>query len=161
MPIDSSSRASPVLVRNPSRSPLSRANVGRASSAGFFSGSTATVVARLASNVVIWSLYAGLLALPLVLVVRSRAAASGYRIAATSALLLALWIALIGRAMPILREGHARALALSDPLAIFLTAVGLGWSLDETGRHAEALDLAVATRARIAPFGSMRKIAAE
>jgi DNA-binding CsgD family transcriptional regulator/tetratricopeptide (TPR) repeat protein len=58
------------------------------------------------------------------------------------------------RAMPILREGHARALALSDPLAIFLTAVGLGWSLDETGRHAEALDLALATRARVARDGA-------
>ena len=58
------------------------------------------------------------------------------------------------RAMPILREGHARALALGDPLAIFLTAVGLGWSLDETARHAEALELALATRARVAHDGA-------
>jgi ATP/maltotriose-dependent transcriptional regulator MalT len=58
------------------------------------------------------------------------------------------------RAMPLLREGHARALALSDPLAIFLTAVGLGWALDETGRHAEALDLARTARARVARDGA-------
>jgi DNA-binding CsgD family transcriptional regulator len=58
------------------------------------------------------------------------------------------------RALPMLREGHARALALSDPVAIFLTAVGLGWTLDETGRHAEALDLAIAARARIARDGA-------
>ena len=58
------------------------------------------------------------------------------------------------RALPMLREGHARALALSDPIAIFLTAVGLGWTLDETGRHAEALDLAIAARARIARDGA-------
>ena len=53
-----------------------------------------------------------------------------------------------------LREGYARALALSDPLAIFLTAVGLGWTLDETGRHAEALELATETRARVARDGA-------
>ena len=58
------------------------------------------------------------------------------------------------RALPTLREGYARALALSDPLAIFLTAVGLGWTLDETARHAEALELAVDARARIAHDGA-------
>jgi DNA-binding CsgD family transcriptional regulator/tetratricopeptide (TPR) repeat protein len=58
------------------------------------------------------------------------------------------------RALPILRDGHARALALSDPIAIFLTAVGLGWTLDQTGRHTEALDLAIAARTRIAHDGA-------
>jgi DNA-binding CsgD family transcriptional regulator/tetratricopeptide (TPR) repeat protein len=58
------------------------------------------------------------------------------------------------RALPLLRDGHARALAVSDPIAIFLTAVGLGWALDETGRHAEALDLAIGARARIAHDGA-------
>ena len=58
------------------------------------------------------------------------------------------------RALPMLRDGHARALALSDPIAIFLTAVGLGWTLDETGRHAESLDLAIAARTRIAHDGA-------
>jgi DNA-binding CsgD family transcriptional regulator/tetratricopeptide (TPR) repeat protein len=58
------------------------------------------------------------------------------------------------RALPMLRDGHARALALSDPIAIFLTAVGLGWTLDETGRHAEALELALAARTRIAHDGA-------
>jgi DNA-binding CsgD family transcriptional regulator/tetratricopeptide (TPR) repeat protein len=58
------------------------------------------------------------------------------------------------RALPVLREGYARALALSDPLAIFLTAVGLGWTLDETGRHSEALQLAVEARARVARDGA-------
>jgi DNA-binding CsgD family transcriptional regulator len=58
------------------------------------------------------------------------------------------------RALPLLREGHARALALPDPLAIFLTTVGLGWALDETGRHAEALELAMVARARVAHDGA-------
>jgi tetratricopeptide (TPR) repeat protein len=34
------------------------------------------------------------------------------------------------RGLPILREGHAKAVALGDPLAVYLTAVGLGWVLD-------------------------------
>jgi len=58
------------------------------------------------------------------------------------------------RALPLLREGYARALALSDPLAIFLTAVGLGWTLDETGRHPEALELATEARARVTRDGA-------
>jgi ATP/maltotriose-dependent transcriptional regulator MalT len=58
------------------------------------------------------------------------------------------------RAIPMLRESHESAVGLGDPLAIFLTAVGLGWALDEAARHAEALDLAQATRERIRDLGA-------
>ena len=58
------------------------------------------------------------------------------------------------RAIPALRESHESAVALGDPLAIFLTAVGLGWALDESARHAEALDLARVTRDRMRHLGA-------
>ena len=58
------------------------------------------------------------------------------------------------RAIPVLRESHESAVGLGDPLAIFLTAVGLGWALDEAARHAEALDLAQVTRDRIRHLGA-------
>lgn len=58
------------------------------------------------------------------------------------------------RAIPVLRESHESAVGLGDPLAIFLTAVGLGWALDEAARHAEALDLAQVTRERIRHLGA-------
>ena len=58
------------------------------------------------------------------------------------------------RAIPVLRESHDSAVGLGDPLAIFLTAVGLGWALDESARHAEALDLAQVTRDRIRHLGA-------
>ena len=58
------------------------------------------------------------------------------------------------RAIPILRDSHESAVGLGDPLAIFLTAVGLGWALDESARHAEALDLARVTRDRIRSLGA-------
>ncbi len=58
------------------------------------------------------------------------------------------------RGIPILREGHDLALELGDPLAIFLTAVGLGWALDESARHGEALDLARETHARMRELGA-------
>jgi DNA-binding NarL/FixJ family response regulator/tetratricopeptide (TPR) repeat protein len=58
------------------------------------------------------------------------------------------------RAIPLLRESHDAAVGLGDPLAIFLTAVGLGWALDESAHHAEALDLARATRDRIRHLGA-------
>lgn len=58
------------------------------------------------------------------------------------------------RALPILRDGHERSLRLGDPQAVFLTAVGLGWALDEMARHAEALDLAVRTREHIRSLGA-------
>lgn len=58
------------------------------------------------------------------------------------------------RALPILRESHAHALDLRDPQAVFLTAVGLGWALDETARHAESLELALATRERLREMGA-------
>lgn len=58
------------------------------------------------------------------------------------------------RAIPVLRESHDAAVGLGDPLAIFLTAVGLGWALDESARHVEALDLALLTRDRIRHLGA-------
>ena len=58
------------------------------------------------------------------------------------------------RAIPVLRESHDSAVGLGDPLAIFLTAVGLGWALDEAARHVEALDLARLTRDRIRHLGA-------
>jgi DNA-binding CsgD family transcriptional regulator len=58
------------------------------------------------------------------------------------------------RGIPVLREGHELALELGDPLAIFLTAVGLGWALDESARHAESLELARATRERVREVGA-------
>ena len=58
------------------------------------------------------------------------------------------------RGIPILREGHELALELGDPLAIFLTAVGLGWAYDESARHAESLELARATHDRIRQLGA-------
>jgi DNA-binding CsgD family transcriptional regulator len=58
------------------------------------------------------------------------------------------------RAIPILRDGYARAMRVEDPLAIFLTAVGLGWALDEAARHAESLDLALETRRHLAEIGA-------
>lgn len=58
------------------------------------------------------------------------------------------------RGLPILREGHQLATELGDPVAIFLTSVGLGWALDETARHAEALELAQETHTRIRKLGA-------
>jgi DNA-binding CsgD family transcriptional regulator len=58
------------------------------------------------------------------------------------------------RGLPILREGHAKAVALGDPLAVYLTAVGLGWVLDEMAHHAESLELALATLARLRDLGA-------
>ena len=58
------------------------------------------------------------------------------------------------RGLPILREGHAKAVALGDPLAVYLTAVGLGWVLDEMARHAESLELAIATIDHLRDLGA-------
>ena len=59
-----------------------------------------------------------------------------------------------GRAIPILREGHDLALELGDPVAVFVTGVGLAWALDASARHAEALELARATSERISRLGA-------
>ncbi|MGH2427552.1 MAG: helix-turn-helix transcriptional regulator [Candidatus Limnocylindria bacterium] len=58
------------------------------------------------------------------------------------------------RGIPMLREGHALALTGDDPQSVFLTAVGLGWALDETGRHEEALEIARVARERIHAIGA-------
>jgi DNA-binding NarL/FixJ family response regulator len=58
------------------------------------------------------------------------------------------------RSLPILRSGHALALEIGDPQAIFLTAVGLGWALDESACHTEALDLATSAAERFRELGA-------
>jgi DNA-binding CsgD family transcriptional regulator len=58
------------------------------------------------------------------------------------------------RGIPILRDGHELAVELGDPLAIFLTSVGLGWAFDESARHEEALELARMTHARMRELGA-------
>jgi len=58
------------------------------------------------------------------------------------------------RAIPILRDGHLLALELGNAQAIFLSAVGLGWALDEAARHSESLELAMATRERLRALGA-------
>ena len=58
------------------------------------------------------------------------------------------------RAIPIMRDGHLRSIRLGDPLAIFLTGVALGWSYDETARHAQAYELALETRDRLRVLGA-------
>jgi DNA-binding CsgD family transcriptional regulator len=58
------------------------------------------------------------------------------------------------RGIAILRDAHAQSIDLRDPLAIFLTGVGLGWTLDECARHAEAYEVAIAARGRIAMLGA-------
>ena len=84
--------------------------------------------------------------------------AVGARVAETRALnALGLAIACrsdLERAIPILREGHALALETGEPQAIFLTVVGLGWALDESARHEEALALAITTRERFRELGA-------
>jgi ATP/maltotriose-dependent transcriptional regulator MalT len=58
------------------------------------------------------------------------------------------------RGVPILREAYDRAVELRDPQAVFLTAVGLGWVLDETARHQEALEVAIEARERLRDLGA-------
>ena len=58
------------------------------------------------------------------------------------------------RGIPMLREGYLLAVELGDPQAIFLTAVGLGWALDEAARHAEALEVARSARERLRAMGA-------
>ena len=65
------------------------------------------------------------------------------------------------RGIPLLRESHALALDLGQPLAIFLTAVALGWALDEAARHAEALTLARDARESIRRLGADARFGAQ
>ncbi|HEX7197216.1 MAG TPA: AAA family ATPase [Candidatus Limnocylindria bacterium] len=58
------------------------------------------------------------------------------------------------RGIPMLRDGYVLALELGDPQAIFLTAVGLGWALDEAARHEEALEVASSARDRMRAMGA-------
>lgn len=58
------------------------------------------------------------------------------------------------RGLPILREGYDLAVEMGDPLAIFLSAVGYGWALDESARHADALELAREASERVRLLGA-------
>jgi DNA-binding CsgD family transcriptional regulator len=58
------------------------------------------------------------------------------------------------RGIPILRDAYRLAQRLDDPQTLFLCGVGLGWALDETARHAEALSVAVESRDRITVLGA-------
>jgi len=58
------------------------------------------------------------------------------------------------RSIPLLREANAESVRLGDPVAIFLSAVGLGWALDEMALHAESLELALSTRERLRDLGA-------
>ncbi len=57
------------------------------------------------------------------------------------------------RGIPLLRDGYELALRLGDPQAIFLTAVALGWALDEAARHEEAFEVARSARERLRAMG--------
>jgi DNA-binding NarL/FixJ family response regulator len=64
------------------------------------------------------------------------------------------------RGIPILRDAYRLAHRLDDPQTLFLCGVGLGWALDETARHAEALGVAVESRDRIAVLGASARYGA-
>lgn len=91
------------------------ANSKLVEAAGFLSGSLGEIVARVTTNALVWVVYAGLLCLPFVVVVRSSAAVTGIRIAATTGVLVVLWVILVGRMMPAL-----------PPVGSWLTPHGVG-----------------------------------
>jgi DNA-binding NarL/FixJ family response regulator len=64
------------------------------------------------------------------------------------------------RGIPMLREGYSMARRLDDPQTLFLCGVGLGWALDETARHAEALAVAVESRERMVVLGASARYGA-
>ena len=116
----------------------------------------ARVLADLAHSLMVRSRFGDALALGEAALATSRAV--GAR-AAESRALNAVGLGLacrsdFERGIPILREGHALAVEIGDPLAIFLTSVGLGWAFDESARHAEALELARVTRERMRDLGA-------
>lgn len=116
----------------------------------------ARVLADLAHSLMVRSRFGDSLALGEAALATSRAV--GARVAEARALnAIGLDLACrsdFERGIAILREGHDLAVELGDPLAIFLTAVGLGWAFDESARHAEALELARGARARIRDLGA-------
>jgi DNA-binding CsgD family transcriptional regulator len=64
------------------------------------------------------------------------------------------------RGIATLREAYAVARRLGDPQSIFLTAVGLGWTLDEAARHDEALRVCMEARDRLIELGAGPRYAA-
>ena len=119
----------------------------------------ARVLADLAHSLMVRSRFGDSLALGEAALATSRAV--GARVAESRALnAIGLDLACrsdFERGIPILREGHELAVELGDPLAIFLTAVGLGWAYDESARHPEALELARATHARMRDIGAQAR----
>ena len=116
----------------------------------------ARVLADLAHSLMVRSRFGDSLALGEAALATSRAV--GARVAEARALnAIGLGLACrsdFERGIPVLREGHELAVELGDPLAIFLTSVGLGWAYDESARHLEALELARLTHTRMRDLGA-------
>ena len=116
----------------------------------------ARVLSDLAISLMVRGRYADSLAVAEAALAISRAV--GARVAEARALdAIGLGLACrsdLERGLPMLREGHARAVEVADPQTVFLTAVGLGWALDETARHSESLEVALAGRAMLRDLGA-------
>lgn len=116
----------------------------------------ARVVAELAHSLMVRSRFSESMALAEAALAISRAVGAG--LAETRALTaLGLDLACrsdLERGIPMLRDGYLLAVELGDPQAIFLTAVGLGWALDESARHEEAFEVARGARERLRTMGA-------
>jgi ATP/maltotriose-dependent transcriptional regulator MalT len=116
----------------------------------------ARVVAELAHSLMVRSRFAESMALAEAALAISRAVGAG--LAETRALTaLGLDLACrsdLERGIPMLRDAYALGVELGDPQAIFLTAVGLGWALDEAARHEEALEVARSASDRVRAIGA-------
>ena len=116
----------------------------------------ATVVADLAHSLMVRARFGESMALAEAALAISRAVGAG---AAETRALAALGLDLacrsdLERGIPMLRDAYDLAVELGEPQAIFLTGVGLGWALDESARHEEALELARSTRERLRAMGA-------
>ncbi|HEX2883421.1 MAG TPA: AAA family ATPase [Candidatus Limnocylindria bacterium] len=116
----------------------------------------ASVLAELSHSLMIQGRYAESLVLGEAALAIARA--TGARVAEARALnAIGLDLASrsdLERGLPLLREGSALAAELEDPLAIFLSAVGLSWTLDESARHLEALEVSRTALERIRRLGA-------
>jgi len=116
----------------------------------------ARVLADLAHSLMVRSRYSDSLALAEAALAISRA--TGARDAEARALVtIGLDIGCrsdFERAIPLLAEGHALSIELGSPTALFVSAVGYGWALDESARHAASLELARDSLRRIGLLGA-------
>ena len=116
----------------------------------------ATIVADLAHSLMVRSRFGESMAMAEAALAISRAVGAGL---AEARALAALGLDLAGRSdfergIPMLRDGYELATELGEPQAIFLTGVGLGWALDETALHEEALEVARSARDRLRAMGA-------